>query len=458
MRTRVKVHPNLTISLALSVLLLAGCSSSGPSSEKPEPSAGTGTPSSAAPRAAVGAGVTVGRVAPSARTAAVSAVGDAVERWIDAAYLTPSADVAAAFPGFTPRAAKLAARDRGVTTFGGTAEAALVPEQSSIKVDLLGTEGKARGATARVALTLDPEGEDKGPTKISGRVTLVPEGHGWRIFGYELRRQSPDTRSRRVMAGDPGGTGVLWIMAVGSDARPGQPPLRSRGDALQLVGINPMTGAATTIGIPRDSWVSIPGSGSNRINASLYFGGPKLLGRTVGNLVGVQPDHVFVATFSGLINMVDDIGSIVVQSDIAFSDNPLRPQGFRKGKNRLAGRGALAFSRIRHDLPRGDFQRSAHQQETLRAIQAAIGLGIAKPGFLEKGTFSAHRNLSTGLSIGQLFRIAQTVASIDTRKTSGCVVQGSIGNVNGASIVFPNTAAARRYGNDARKDATIKRC
>ncbi|HEY0642611.1 MAG TPA: hypothetical protein VGD39_04270, partial [Nocardioides sp.] len=33
------------------------------------------------------------------------------------------------------------------------------------------------------------------------------------------------------------GDDVVWILAVGSDARPGQDMTRSRGDALQLVGI-----------------------------------------------------------------------------------------------------------------------------------------------------------------------------------------------------------------------------
>ena len=47
--------------------------------------------------------------------------------------------------------------------------------------------------------------------------------------------------------------GRLWILAVGSDARPGEEMTRTRGDALQLVGINTRTGAATAIGIPRDS-------------------------------------------------------------------------------------------------------------------------------------------------------------------------------------------------------------
>jgi polyisoprenyl-teichoic acid--peptidoglycan teichoic acid transferase len=46
---------------------------------------------------------------------------------------------------------------------------------------------------------------------------------------------------------------VVWIMAVGSDARPGEDMTHTRGDALQLIGINTKTGAAAAIGIPRDS-------------------------------------------------------------------------------------------------------------------------------------------------------------------------------------------------------------
>jgi anionic cell wall polymer biosynthesis LytR-Cps2A-Psr (LCP) family protein len=68
---------------------------------------------------------------------------------------------------------------------------------------------------------------------------------------------------------------VVWILAVGSDARPGQDMTRSRGDALQLVGMNTKTGAAAAIGVPRDSWVSIPGHGNEKINSALYYGGPQ---------------------------------------------------------------------------------------------------------------------------------------------------------------------------------------
>ena len=75
---------------------------------------------------------------------------------------------------------------------------------------------------------------------------------------------------------------VVWILAVGSDARPGEDMTHTRGDALQLIGMNTKTGAAAAIGVPRDSYVDIPGVGHDKINASLYYGGPQLLGETVG--------------------------------------------------------------------------------------------------------------------------------------------------------------------------------
>jgi hypothetical protein len=67
-------------------------------------------------------------------------------------------------------------------------------------------------------------------------------------------------------------------------------------------------------------------------------------------------------------------------------------------------------------------------------------------------------NLRTDLPPTELFRLAQAMAQVDPAKITNCVVQGSIGNVGGASVVLPFTGQARRYGDDARTDATIRRC
>jgi LCP family protein required for cell wall assembly len=254
------------------------------------------------------------------------------------------------------------------------------------------------------------------------------------------------------------GDDVIWILAVGSDARPGETMTRTRGDAIQMVGLNTRTGAASAIGIPRDSWVSIPGFGYNRINASLTFGGPQLMGRTVGNLVGVQPDYVMVTRFPFFENMIDDIGGIYVDNPRAFSDPYLKPKGFKAGQIKLDGYSAMAFSRIRKSLAGGDFDRSANQQRVLRGIQRRIATRADQPGFMERGVASVLRNMDTNVSPAELFELAQVVAQVEARKIRTCVVTGSFGNVGGASIIHPNVAQARRYGDAARRDATLGRC
>ncbi len=283
------------------------------------------------------------------------------------------------------------------------------------------------------------------------------------VCGLVIPDSAPQsTQSTLVKVDRAGGvdvdSDVIWILAVGSDARPGEDMSRVRGDALQLVGINTETGAATTIGIPRDSYVSIPGRGSDRVNAALYYGGPQLLGETVGNMIGIPPDYVFISRFPFFEDMVDDIGGITVRNPRPFYDENLKPQGFKSGRIKLDGYGAMAFARIRKTLPGGDFDRSANQQRVLRGIQGAIRARADQPGFMERGVLTVLEHMRTNVAPGELFRIAQAVAQVDPSKITGCVVQGGIGNVGGASVVLPSVSQARRLGDDARDDATIRHC
>jgi LCP family protein required for cell wall assembly len=251
---------------------------------------------------------------------------------------------------------------------------------------------------------------------------------------------------------------VVWILAVGTDARPGEDMTHVRGDALQLVGMNLRTGAAAAIGVPRDSWVPIAGYGNNKINASLYFGGPQLLGRTVGNLVGIQPDYVFLTRFKYFQALIGSIGGIDVNNPVAFSDSALKPEGFKQGRIHLGPYDAMVFSRIRHNLLRGDFDRSANQQRVLRGIQAKVRARAHEPGFLENGVLNAMQYLHTDLPPRELFQLAQAMAQVDPSKITSCVVQGGIGSIGGASVVLPYTDQAKRLGDRARNDATLESC
>ncbi|MEO9325546.1 LCP family protein [Nocardioides sp. C4-1] len=251
---------------------------------------------------------------------------------------------------------------------------------------------------------------------------------------------------------------VVWILGVGSDARPGEEMTRVRGDALQLVGMNTETGAATSIGIPRDSYVTIPGYGSDRINAAMTYGGPQLLGDTVAELVGIAPDYIFVTRFPFFEDMVDDIGGITVDNPREFDDVNLKDDGFPAGKVKLNGYSAMAFSRIRKTLIGGDFDRSANQQLVLRGIQKRIRAQHGTSGFIEKGVLTVMEHTDTDLSPAQLFRIAHAIAQVRPSRITGCVVQGGIADIGGASVVTPDTAAAQRYGDEARTTAVIEEC
>ena len=251
---------------------------------------------------------------------------------------------------------------------------------------------------------------------------------------------------------------VIWILAVGSDARRGEDMLRSRGDALQLVGINTQTGAATAIGVPRDSWVEIPGHGSQKINSALYFAGPRGIAGAMRNLTGISADYVLVTRFPFFEQMIDDIGGITVDNPRAFADPYLKDDGFKKGRIRLNGYDAMAFSRIRKNLPGGDFDRSANQQRTLRGIHARVRAMADQPGFIERGVLTVLKHMATNASPAELYELAQAGAQVEPSAITTCVIRGRTGYVGAASVVFPDVAQARRLGRAARADATLASC
>ncbi len=249
---------------------------------------------------------------------------------------------------------------------------------------------------------------------------------------------------------------VVWVLCLGSDARPGERVLGQRADAIQLVGLNLDTGAGTMIGIPRDSYVAVRGHGRRKINDSLRYGGPRLMADSVRRLVGVRPDYVFTTGFLGFRAMVRAIGGVTVSSRFAFSD-PVRPQGYRRGANRLNPFQALIFGRIRHPLPRGDFDRSANQQRLLRGILRRVRAQSSRAGFFERGLLAAARHLDTDLGPAELYRLAWAVSAVRPDRLKGCVLRGRAGYAGAASVVFPDLDRARRIGDDVRRDGTLQR-
>ena len=245
--------------------------------------------------------------------------------------------------------------------------------------------------------------------------------------------------------------GVVWILALGSDARPGQDVLEGNSDAIQLVGLDLASGRAAGIGIPRDSWLEIPGHGLDRINQAMSLGGQDLTAEVVADLVGIQPNYVFVAGFDGFREMVDSIGGVVVQSDRAFRDDEF-DLDVRKGPNDFNGTEALDYTRTRQ-LPASDFARSANQQGTMLGILEGLRAHEDEEGFMERGALAALSGLDTDLGPTELYRLAQAVTLIRPDRVETCVLTGDTGTTSGgAEVVFLDEERVRQIGADVRED------
>ncbi|OCF91052.1 LytR family transcriptional regulator [Nocardia brasiliensis] len=178
--------------------------------------------------------------------------------------------------------------------------------------------------------------------------------------------------------------GTNWLL-VGSDGRAGLSPEQEqelatggevgpeRTDTIMLVHV-PKSGKATLVSLPRDSYVSIPGNGKDKLNAAFAIGGAPLLVQTVEIATGLRIDHYAQIGFSGFAGVVDALGGIDVCLPTAI-DDPLAGINLPAGCQKLTGPEALGFVRSRAtalaDLDRMNNQRIFMSALLKKATSAA---------------------------------------------------------------------------------------
>jgi LCP family protein required for cell wall assembly len=237
----------------------------------------------------------------------------------------------------------------------------------------------------------------------------------------------------------------LFILALGSDARPGQDPLHERSDSIHLIGVNLTTHRATILAFPRDSWVSIPGHGTSKINAAMHDGGPDLTVRTVEQLTGIHIDLWLLTTFDGIKDMVNGIGGLTVDVPYPMHDS-FSHANFSKGVHHLGGSGALAFARDRHDVPGGDLSRSRDQGILLVSALTKLRKDFTHdPGELFHWIAVGWRHVKTNLSVATLLQLGLTATQISPGNVNNLVVPAAGGSVGGFSVVFIQPHARSLY-------------
>lgn len=240
--------------------------------------------------------------------------------------------------------------------------------------------------------------------------------------------------------------GTNWLL-VGSDSRTGltaeqEQELATGGevgpertDTIILIHVPSGGGATTMVSLPRDSYVSIPGYGQDKLNASFAVGGPTLLTQTVEGVTGVHIDHYVEIGFGGFASIVDALGGVDICVPYPI-DDPLAGINLPAGCQELTGPEALGFVRTRA-TPLADLDRMNNQRLFMSALLSkATGLGTMLNPFrlwsLASGA-TATLEVDDGAHLWDLARLAWAMRGETVTAT---VPVGGFDDVDGSGNVL----------------------
>ena len=211
------------------------------------------------------------------------------------------------------------------------------------------------------------------------------------------------------------------ILLVGTDHGPQRDRAGSRrSDSIMLIRTDPSRHRLAYLSIPRDLRALIPGYGYQKINAAFQYGGAQLASRTVRDFTGVPIHHMVVADFSNFRDLIDTVDGITVNVPEPIISNKFdcpyptverceRWDGWRfsRGPQRMDGRRALIYSRIRENRLNpadNDLTRGERQQAVLQALLSRL----TSPRTLVRLPFigsNLTKPLATDLTAGQLAQL-----------------------------------------------------
>ena len=150
---------------------------------------------------------------------------------------------------------------------------------------------------------------------------------------------------------------------------------KSRSDVNMIVSVNPKTHQILMTGIPRDFYVPQTCQ-NNQLDKLTHTGifGVDCTINTMENFMDIDLNYYARVNFSSVVDIVDALGGITVNSPFAFTAYTNHSVHIKKGENHLNGEQTLGFVRERYGLSDGDRERSRNQ---MRVVEAMINKAIS---------------------------------------------------------------------------------
>ena len=161
---------------------------------------------------------------------------------------------------------------------------------------------------------------------------------------------------------------LLGIDDGDSEASNSEP---KRTDAMIVVSFDPEEHKISTLSLPRDTMVLLPGhTNYEKINAAYTYGGVAMAKQTVANLLRIPIHYYALANWKGFIEIINLIGGVdlYVDKDMHYEDPYANLKiDIKHGYQHLDGEKSGQYVRFRSD-ELGDIGRVQRQQKFLKAL------------------------------------------------------------------------------------------
>ena len=244
------------------------------------------------------------------------------------------------------------------------------------------------------------------------------------------------------------------ILLLGADSRTKSDP--GRTDTMILVRLDPATKHIRLLSLPRDTRVTIPGHGVNKLNqaSSGYYrdGGTSLLVDTITTdlLPGLRIDYTVKTDFAGFAAIIDALGGVTIDVEERMLYKAVDVLiDLQPGVQHLNGEQALGYARFRMDAV-GDFGtwsgedhgRVERQKKLLAAVidqTKDVRTLLRLPAVIR----AVQAAVTTDMSFNVMARIGMTYKDVAEKDVESVPFPGIPQYVDGISYVIPKTDVLR---------------
>ncbi|MCL8495818.1 LCP family protein [Apilactobacillus sp. F1] len=228
-----------------------------------------------------------------------------------------------------------------------------------------------------------------------------------------------------------------------------------RTDTMILATINPKKETIYLTSIPRDTKVTVPGDSQpyEKINAAYTIGGASSAVQTVQNLLNVPIDFYAIINMGGLEKMVNAVGGVTVTPPLTFH---YEAANVVKGQTvTLNGAQALAYSRMRHQDPAGDYGRQVRQRQVLQKL-VLKGMNISSLPRYKSILSSISGNLKTDMKFDDMVALRERYGNA-THHIKSQTLQGETAVVDGVDYEVPTQETLLNISNSIRQSLGLSK-